>query len=117
MLQWSPPSYVQLLPLSALLPCIGLFVYASSFAFVDISEGFKAVSQHTGRPASKTLDSDKHAPVLRVTIAFLSLYYSFLYFQAWANVYAYNALKSESKARKSGRGNGRTAGILHLVNY
>jgi hypothetical protein len=95
-----PPRYLYFLPLACLVPTAALFLHLSYFYGIsDTISGWSAVSwsapASSGTAASK-FNFDDQAPVLRVTLAWFALYYSFLFFQSWTKLYAFFGLKDQS---------------------
>ena len=74
-----------LLPLSSGLPCVGLFIWALLASLPDIVD------------ADRRDPKEQYAPVLRVTIGFVGLYFAFLFLQSGAKFHIHQTAKSQAK--------------------
>jgi uncharacterized MAPEG superfamily protein len=76
------------------IPATCMVSAASIFSYV----GYKSLSDISGGGAmSGKLQPENAAPVLRVTIGWAALYFSFLFYQSWSKFYALAVLKKEAK--------------------
>jgi hypothetical protein len=96
---FSPPVALQYLPLSTLIMCVASLAFMAPSALTDIVTGFSAVSSPSGAIASN-LSIKSAAPVLRVTLGFIMLYFSFLMIQSWSKFYAFHSLKKQGSSGK-----------------